>query len=61
MSGLTAGFIASQAAGAQEQELDVFACALEGVNQIEASAGTGKTWKHLRALCAFAARTAPEC
>ncbi|WP_153075092.1 exodeoxyribonuclease V subunit beta [Paraburkholderia bonniea] len=52
MSGLTAGFIASQAAGAQEQELDVFACALEGVNQIEASAGTGKTWN----ICALYVR-----
>lgn len=31
------------------QELDVFACALEGVNQIEASAGTGKTWN----ICAL--------
>ena len=28
----------------QADELDVFACALDGVNQIEASAGTGKTW-----------------
>jgi exodeoxyribonuclease V beta subunit len=25
-------------------ELDVFICPLEGINQIEASAGTGKTW-----------------
>ncbi|CAH2791850.1 MAG: Exodeoxyribonuclease V beta chain (EC [uncultured Caballeronia sp.] len=25
-------------------ELDVFECSLDGVNQIEASAGTGKTW-----------------
>ncbi|CAB3784800.1 UvrD-helicase domain-containing protein [Pararobbsia alpina] len=25
-------------------ELDVFVCPLEGINQIEASAGTGKTW-----------------
>lgn len=30
-------------------ELDVFACALEGVTQIEASAGTGKTWN----ICAL--------
>jgi exodeoxyribonuclease V beta subunit len=30
-------------------ELDVFTCALDGVNQIEASAGTGKTWN----LCAL--------
>ena len=26
------------------QELDVFTCPLDGINQIEASAGTGKTW-----------------
>jgi exodeoxyribonuclease V beta subunit len=26
------------------RELDVFTCGLDGVNQIEASAGTGKTW-----------------
>ena len=26
------------------QELDVFTCSLDGINQIEASAGTGKTW-----------------
>ena len=25
-------------------ELDVFSCELDGINQIEASAGTGKTW-----------------
>ncbi len=30
-------------------ELDVFTCALEGINQIEASAGTGKTWN----ICAL--------
>ncbi|MCG1040761.1 MULTISPECIES: exodeoxyribonuclease V subunit beta [Burkholderiaceae] len=30
-------------------ELDVFACALDGVTQIEASAGTGKTWN----ICAL--------
>jgi len=34
------------------QELDVFACALDGVNQIEASAGTGKTWN----ICALYVR-----
>ena len=28
----------------QALELDVFACPLDGVNQIEASALTGKTW-----------------
>jgi exodeoxyribonuclease V beta subunit len=39
---------ASQAAG----ELDVFRCALDGVNQIEASAGTGKTWN----ICALYVR-----
>ncbi|WP_323122167.1 exodeoxyribonuclease V subunit beta [Burkholderia alba] len=33
-------------------ELDVFACALDGVNQIEASAGTGKTWN----ICALYVR-----
>ena len=26
------------------QPLDVFACPLDGIRQIEASAGTGKTW-----------------
>ena len=25
-------------------ELDVFSCSLDGINLIEASAGTGKTW-----------------
>lgn len=30
-------------------ELDVFACGLDGINQIEASAGTGKTWN----ICAL--------
>ncbi|TAL95410.1 MAG: exodeoxyribonuclease V subunit beta [Paraburkholderia sp.] len=34
------------------QELDVFACMLDGVNQIEASAGTGKTWN----ICALYVR-----
>ncbi|MEK6424121.1 MAG: exodeoxyribonuclease V subunit beta [Burkholderia gladioli] len=34
------------------RELDVFACALAGVNQIEASAGTGKTWN----ICALYVR-----
>jgi len=34
------------------EELDVFACSLEGVNQIEASAGTGKTWN----ICALYVR-----
>ncbi|SAK68717.1 exodeoxyribonuclease V, beta subunit [Caballeronia pedi] len=34
------------------QELDVFACTLDGVNQIEASAGTGKTWN----ICALYVR-----
>ncbi|MGV2287347.1 exodeoxyribonuclease V subunit beta [Trinickia sp. YCB016] len=34
------------------QELDVFACELDGVNQIEASAGTGKTWN----ICALYVR-----
>lgn len=34
------------------QELDVFACSLDGVNQIEASAGTGKTWN----ICALYVR-----
>ncbi|SAL75978.1 exodeoxyribonuclease V, beta subunit [Caballeronia arvi] len=34
------------------QELDVFSCALDGVNQIEASAGTGKTWN----ICALYVR-----
>src|ERR1700733_13819433 len=34
------------------QELDVFACPLDGVNQIEASAGTGKTWN----ICALYVR-----
>jgi exodeoxyribonuclease V beta subunit len=33
-------------------ELDVFTCALDGVNQIEASAGTGKTWN----ICALYVR-----
>jgi exodeoxyribonuclease V beta subunit len=36
----------------QADELDVFACALDGVNQIEASAGTGKTWN----ICALYVR-----
>ncbi|WP_144113557.1 exodeoxyribonuclease V subunit beta [Paraburkholderia sp. BCC1886] len=34
------------------EELDVFACLLDGVNQIEASAGTGKTWN----ICALYVR-----
>jgi len=34
------------------EELDVFACSLDGVNQIEASAGTGKTWN----ICALYVR-----
>ncbi|WP_133649159.1 exodeoxyribonuclease V subunit beta [Paraburkholderia flava] len=34
------------------RELDVFGCALDGVNQIEASAGTGKTWN----ICALYVR-----
>ncbi|WP_244816100.1 exodeoxyribonuclease V subunit beta [Caballeronia sp. Lep1P3] len=34
------------------QELDVFACPLDGVSQIEASAGTGKTWN----ICALYVR-----
>ncbi len=33
-------------------ELDVFRCALAGINQIEASAGTGKTWN----ICALYVR-----
>jgi exodeoxyribonuclease V beta subunit len=33
-------------------ELDVFRCPLDGVNQIEASAGTGKTWN----ICALYVR-----
>jgi len=33
-------------------ELDVFSCGLDGVNQIEASAGTGKTWN----ICALYVR-----
>src|SRR5260370_37997579 len=33
-------------------ELDVFACPLDGVNLIEASAGTGKTWN----ICALYVR-----
>jgi exodeoxyribonuclease V beta subunit len=33
-------------------ELDVFGCPLDGVNQIEASAGTGKTWN----ICALYVR-----
>ncbi|CAH2807754.1 MAG: Exodeoxyribonuclease V beta chain (EC [uncultured Caballeronia sp.] len=33
-------------------ELDVFECLLDGVNQIEASAGTGKTWN----ICALYVR-----
>jgi exodeoxyribonuclease V beta subunit len=37
---------------AAAQELDVFACDLDGVNQIEASAGTGKTWN----ICALYVR-----
>lgn len=37
---------------ADAQELDVFACPLDGVNQIEASAGTGKTWN----ICALYVR-----
>ncbi|MGH8782309.1 exodeoxyribonuclease V subunit beta [Paraburkholderia sp.] len=37
---------------ADASELDVFGCALDGVNQIEASAGTGKTWN----ICALYVR-----
>ena len=33
-------------------ELDVFTCPLDGINQIEASAGTGKTWN----ICALYVR-----
>ena len=33
-------------------ELDVFECSLDGVSQIEASAGTGKTWN----ICALYVR-----
>lgn len=33
----------------QPQELNVFTCELNGINQIEASAGTGKTWN----ICAL--------
>ncbi|WP_186237149.1 exodeoxyribonuclease V subunit beta [Burkholderia gladioli] len=43
---------AAVAASQAPQELDVFACALDGVNQIEASAGTGKTWN----ICALYVR-----
>ncbi|KVK89946.1 exodeoxyribonuclease V subunit beta [Burkholderia sp. MSMB1498] len=39
-------------AAALPRELDVFACRLDGVNQIEASAGTGKTWN----ICALYVR-----
>jgi exodeoxyribonuclease V beta subunit len=35
-----------------ESELDVFECSLDGVSQIEASAGTGKTWN----ICALYVR-----
>ena len=34
------------------EPLDVFRCELAGVNQIEASAGTGKTWN----ICALYVR-----
>jgi len=34
------------------RELDVFNCALDGISQIEASAGTGKTWN----ICALYVR-----
>ncbi len=46
MSGnITANIHANPGATQSEpQELDVFTCALDGINQIEASAGTGKTW-----------------
>ncbi|HTH74283.1 MAG TPA: exodeoxyribonuclease V subunit beta [Trinickia sp.] len=37
---------------APPEALDVFTCALAGVNQIEASAGTGKTWN----ICALYVR-----
>jgi exodeoxyribonuclease V beta subunit len=40
------------AAHTHVDELDVFACPLDGVNQIEASAGTGKTWN----ICALYVR-----
>ena len=39
-------------ASERAEELDVFACPLDGVNQIEASAGTGKTWN----ICALYVR-----
>jgi exodeoxyribonuclease V beta subunit len=38
--------------GSRPEPLDVFTCALSGVNQIEASAGTGKTWN----ICALYVR-----
>ena len=43
---------ASAAPLAVPAELDVFGCPLDGVNQIEASAGTGKTWN----ICALYVR-----
>lgn len=43
---------AERAALPPAAELDVFTCALGGVNQIEASAGTGKTWN----ICALYVR-----
>lgn len=43
---------ASSAALPRPSELDVFTCLLDGVNQIEASAGTGKTWN----ICALYVR-----
>ncbi|MEW9584729.1 exodeoxyribonuclease V subunit beta [Paraburkholderia sp. DGU8] len=43
---------AARTAALVADELDVFACSLDGVNQIEASAGTGKTWN----ICALYVR-----
>ena len=43
-----------------DQELDVFACPLDGVNQIEASAGTGKTWSFLDAESERGSCVAPQ-
>ncbi|WP_153100636.1 exodeoxyribonuclease V subunit beta [Paraburkholderia hayleyella] len=55
MNGLTpkvATVTAATATATAAAELDVFSCALDGVNQIEASAGTGKTWN----ICALYVR-----
>ncbi|HEV3106225.1 MAG TPA: UvrD-helicase domain-containing protein, partial [Trinickia sp.] len=51
-SAATASACDTAAALATPTELDVFTCALDGVNQIEASAGTGKTWN----ICALYVR-----